>query len=250
VTASIPDELEAVVARINPALDEIAGTPVALTGELAVLLDWWQSVSDGSTPRVAKVGSPPVDDVADAMRSGVAAADREIDAGATLLVPRVSRRDEHAARTLVALLAYVEPQAVVPQRPGTSDTQWIADVTRLRDDVSRLSGDRGEPMALLEGVRGSDIAFVVGVLLAAAARRTPCIIDGTEECAAVVVADRLSNRARSWWLCGSQSPDPARAATLDRVGLAPGLPLALSDEDGWGAEATIALLRLVTDAPN
>jgi nicotinate-nucleotide--dimethylbenzimidazole phosphoribosyltransferase len=107
---------------------------------------------------------------------------------------------------------------------------------------------RAETMALLDDLRAPAIAFSAGVLLSAAARRTACIVDGTDEHAAALVADRMSTRAKAWWTSGSQSSDLARQAAVDRIGLRQGLPLALSDESGWGARATIAMVRLATGA--
>ena len=83
------------------------------------------------------------------------------------------------------------------------------------------------------------------MLLGAAARRTPCLIDGTEPATAALVADRLAFRAKAWWREAATSTDPAQRAAVNRIDLTAGLPLALSDEGGHGAQATVALLRLV-----
>ena len=74
-----------------------------------------------------------------------------------------------------------------------------------------------------------------------------CLPDGTDEHAAALVADRLCYRASGWWRAGATSADPARAAAADRIDLAAGLPLALTDDEGKGAAATLALLQLVVD---
>jgi nicotinate-nucleotide--dimethylbenzimidazole phosphoribosyltransferase len=99
---------------------------------------------------------------------------------------------------------------------------------------------------MLEALHAYQVAAVVGVLLSAAARRTPCLVDGTDELAAALVADRLCYRAKGWWRAGSDSPDPGRRAATERIDLAPGLPLGLTDDAGRGAEATLAILTLLT----
>ena len=118
----------------------------------------------------------------------------------------------------------------------------------VRDRAAAVVDLRGEPMALLAALPAPGIAYTTGVLLGAAARRTPCLVDGTDELAAALVADRLCHRARGWWRAASDSPDPGRAAAIDRVDLAAGLPLALTDDAGRGAQATLALLAALDEA--
>jgi nicotinate-nucleotide--dimethylbenzimidazole phosphoribosyltransferase len=258
VTNELPPEVEAVKERITlpgpsgPETPEPGFSrtelPPAITGELRALLSWWRTVSDGSPPNERHV-EPDADlpaSAATAMLAGLAAADRAIDGGATLLIPRVVLRDDIAARSLVAVLTRLDASVMVPQPEGMPDSAWMEKVTAIRDASYRLSFERAEPVPLLDAAATPGIAFLIGVLLNAAARRTPCILDGTDELAAALVADRISAGARAWWICGSQSTDPARSAAAERIDPAPGLPLALTDDEGLGAQATLALLRLLT----
>lgn len=230
------------------------------TGELERLRIWWRSVSDGSAPSTATlrclVGSgdksaqiPATSDeasgVEDAIREGIAAADREIDAGRTLLVPRVANRQQVAALTVIAILTRSDPAAITYQLAGMSDRAWIQRCGAVRDAAVEHAELRSAPIALLAALGATEIAYAVGAVLAAAARRTPSIIDGTDELAAALVADRLCFRAKEWWRAGSTSPDPGRQAVVDRLDLAAGLPLDLTDDDGRGADATIALIALL-----
>jgi NaMN:DMB phosphoribosyltransferase len=184
---------------------------------------------------------------ATAVLAGIAATDRAIDAGATLLVPRVGARDDVSARAVVGLLTRKEASAVVAQSPGMTDREWMTVCAAVRDRMATASHLRGEPLALLDALGAGHLAGVVGVLLGASARRTPCLVDGTDELAAALVADRLSyTRAKGWWRAGSDSPDPGRHAAMDRIDITPGLPLGLSDDAGRGAQVTVAVLRMLT----
>ena len=248
MTNDLPPEIAAAAERMEAPAAATEAMPADVTGELRILLAWWHSMAGGSEPHVAIVDAAggPWLDAGDAMVAGLQAADSAVDSGANLLVPRVTARDDIAARTIIAVLTRSDAQALVPQPEGMSDADWIAKVTSIRDDANRVTSHRGELVALLDSAKALPIAFVVGVLMCAAARRTPCLIDGTDELAAAVVADRITLSAKSWWRCGSQSDDPARRAAVERTDLARGLPLALTDDDGLGSEATLALLRLLT----
>lgn len=243
---------EDVTARLAAVVDRIAGREPStaslspdVTGALADLAAWWATASAGAPLDVAWLDAAAPASVDEAILAGLAAVDRAIDSGSTLLVPRVAVRDDEAARTLIALLTRKEASAVVAQPDGMTDQAWMAACAAVRDRSAAAAEHRGEPVALLAAVGASGIAQVVGVLLGAAARRTPCLVDGTDELAAALVADRLCIRAKAWWRAGSVSPDPGRAAAADRIDLPAGLPLGLTDDAGRGAEATLALLGLL-----
>jgi nicotinate-nucleotide--dimethylbenzimidazole phosphoribosyltransferase len=249
VADDLPPDLAALVERIVAPQPSTGDVPGGVSGELAALLSWWLSVSDGA-PLVADHVTAPAVPPADAqtgITNGAQAADRAIDAGATILVPRVSVRDDVTARTIIALLTRKEASAVLGQPPGMGDRDWMVQCASIRDRAAAAADHRGAPVELLGALDGRGVAHVVGVLLAAAARRTPCLVDGTDELAAALVADRLCYRAKGWWRAGSDSPDPGRATAIDRVDLPAGLPLQLTDDEGRGAQATLALLASLAD---
>lgn len=239
--------IEAISDRISlPDVLPVATDPT-VTGELRDLLAWWNSLDGMRAVNVSDVDvtADPGIACAEALLAGAAAADRAIDSGATLLVPHMSQRDARSARIVIAVLARTEAPVVVAQPEGMPDREWMAAVADVRDQCARLGSMRAETMALLDDLQAPALAFCAGVLLAAAARRTACIVDGTDEHAAALVADRVSTRAKAWWTAGSRSSDLARQAAVDRIGLREGLPLALADESGWGARSTISLLHLL-----
>jgi nicotinate-nucleotide--dimethylbenzimidazole phosphoribosyltransferase len=159
----------------------------------------------------------------------------------------VRDRDEIAARTVIALLTRREASTVLGQPVGMPDREWMAACAAVRDRMAEVVEHRGEPLVMLAALGATSIAAVAGSLLAASARRTPCLVDGTDELAAALVADRLCYRAKGWWRAGSDSPDPGRAAAVERIDLSPGLPLGLTDDAGKGAQATLALLGELAD---
>ena len=237
--------LAAVVERISGP-EASPGPPAPdVTGALADLAAWWHTVSGGAPLALAEPDPTVPGTVPEAIVAGIEAADRAIDSGATLLVPRVRVRDDEAARTLIALLTRKESSAVVAQPVGVIDRDWMDACAAVRDRAAAAAEHRGDPVGLLGAVPAPGIAVVTGILLGAAARRTGCLVDGTDELAAALVADRICIRAKPWWRAGSDSPDPGRAAAIDRIDLAAGLPLRLTDDAGRGAQATVALLRLL-----
>ncbi len=242
--------LAELLSRIERSATDTTPAPGPLTGRLADLHTWWACVGSGSepTPVLIEAPSASVGDSLDALLLGAAAADRAVDSGATLAIPRVVQRDALTALTVIALLTRREANRLVGQPEGMSDSEWMARSAAIRDRCAVASSHLGDHLALLDALGATSIAATAGALLGAAARGTPCLIVGTDEWAAALVADRMNHVARSWWRPATTSPDPAQQAAAERIGLDPLLPLELSDEEGLGADAVIALLRLTEPA--
>ena len=260
MTAELPPQVRDVVDRIEVAPKPDPADP--RTAALGRLAAWWDTFgpgtgappvpadlevpglvgrSDGLTPH-ERYGEAAEDAVLAGLVAGIVVADRAVDAGATLLVVAPTGQDDVPARAVIALRTRREASAVLPQPAGMTDREWMARCEMVRDLAAAGQPFRGDPVAMLAATGATGLASAAGTLLAAAARRTPCLIDGTAALAAAVVADRLAYRARGWWLAASDSSDPARSAAIDRIDLAVALPLGLADDDALGARAVLALL--------
>ena len=172
MSQELPPALADVIERIAAPEPSTAPLPPDATGALGDLAAWWRTVSGGAPLAVAELDPAAPASVPDAIAAGIEAAERAIDSGATLIVPRVHRRDDEAARTLIALLTRKEASAVVAQPDGMTDRAWMAACAAVRDRAAETAEHRGDPVSLLAAVDAPGIALVVGVLLGAAARRT------------------------------------------------------------------------------
>ena len=102
---------------------------------------------------------------------------------------------------------------------------------------------RGDPLGVLAAVGGFEIAGLVGVVLAGAARRVPVVLDGFIATAAGLVAARLAPAARSYLLAAHRSAEPGHVRLLEALGLTPYLELGMRLGEGTGAALGIGLLR-------
>lgn len=246
MSTSIPEALSEAISRITSPTDEPDRPRPHLTGSLGDLDVWWSQRAGAARPIAQVIVTEATGTSAsDALLLGLASADRAIDSGITLLIPRVGARNIHAARSVIGLLTKRDASAVTHQPPGMADTEWMVACAEVRDLMADHRSLLGDQVALLDALGVPDIASVAGMLIGAAARRTPCILDGTDEWAGALVGDRLAHRARHWWRAATTSTDPARTAARDRIDVAPGLPLGLTDEDGWGARTVVALLDMI-----
>lgn len=251
MNTTLPSAVADAISRITTPSDDPVAAPAELTGALAALDSWWTRLV-GDAPVVVDWVTTGTDepDCTSALVAGLAAAERAVDSGATLLIPRIPRMpadspDHTVARAIIGLLTKRDASSVLGQPVGMPDAEWMAECARIRDTMAEHRALLGEHLALLDALDARAVSAAAGVLIGAAARRTPCIVDGTDEWAAALVADRLAHRARHWWRAASTSSDPARIAARDRTDVPAGLPLELDDDEGWGARTAVTLLQMV-----
>jgi nicotinate-nucleotide--dimethylbenzimidazole phosphoribosyltransferase len=103
--------------------------------------------------------------------------------------------------------------------------------------------DRGDALDVLARVGGFEIAGLVGVILAGAARRRPVLLDGFIAGAAALVAVGLVPAAREYLIASHRSAEPGHDCALAALGLEPYLDLGMRLGEGTGAALGIGLAR-------
>jgi len=259
ISASTPSRTAETMRRIS--VDEAAICAVAGVVNVAVRLidvavDAPSDYLDDIDPRIARSrirrGTQPMD-VEDAMDYDEAAAalelgrtivDDEIDSGADLIVAgNVGVGATTPASSVIASLTARDPISVTGRGSGIDDVGWMDKVAAIRDAVHRAKDARGDMIGLLARIGGPDIAALTGMLLQAAARRTPVILDGLVVASAALVAHRLDFRSPQWWVAGQYSGEPAHAIALERLDLRPVLDLTMPHEEGIGGLLAVPIVR-------
>jgi nicotinate-nucleotide--dimethylbenzimidazole phosphoribosyltransferase len=179
-----------------------------------------------------------------AVEAGIAAADREIEAGADLLIAAdLAEGVSVPAAALISVLTDTEPIKVVGRPPGSDDAGWIANCAAIRDTRRRAWPHRTELLELLAVTASPELAALTGLLLQAANRRTPVLLDGVAVSAAAAAAQLACPRVVRWFQAAQLSPDPAHAIALQRLGLTPILRLDIWQGRGIGALLAMPVLR-------
>lgn len=189
--------------------------------------------SVGAQVRAVPVRSgDAADDAADAVRAGVAAADAAVDEGVAVLLGAGGASAGAAA--VICALNGAEPVAAIPR---TDDATWSRWVVEVRDALRRSGGVR-EPLAVVSDLGGPEVGVLAGLVVGAAARRTPVVLDGEVAAAAALVVSLWCPAALSYVLAGHRTHTTA----LRELGLEPLLDLGLRAGDGTGALLALPLL--------
>jgi nicotinate-nucleotide--dimethylbenzimidazole phosphoribosyltransferase len=102
--------------------------------------------------------------------------------------------------------------------------------------------DPSDPLDLLRKVGGLEIAGLTGLIVGAASRRIPVVIDGFISSAAAAIACTLQPKVRQFLFAAHRSSEPGHAALLDLIGDTPLLDLQMRLGEGTGAALAMTLI--------
>jgi nicotinate-nucleotide--dimethylbenzimidazole phosphoribosyltransferase len=219
-------------AEISPLLPAIPASLRLVVAEPA------RDTSDGPTDAHAAVEQ--------AFEAGATIADEEVD-GADLVVLAATNADWAVpAAVVVAVLTGTEVASVVGRGSGIDDREWMRRCAAVRDGARlgrRVLTDGGDVLDLLSPVGSAPLATLAGVVVQAAIRRIPVLLDGVVATAAALAAHRVTTRTARWVVAGHASPDPGQAAALGKMRLRPLIDYAISLDDGTGALLAVPHLQ-------
>lgn len=185
-----------------------------------------------------------------AVRTGIETAGELIDAGSRCLVTGdMGIANTTAAAALVAAFTGLPPEQATGRGTGIDDATYARKVEVIGRALARhgLGGRPVRhpegPMGTLAAVGGLEHAALTGLILGAAARRIPVVLDGVSAGAAALAAAALAPDALGACVAGHRSAEPGHAATLDHLGLRPLVDLGLRLGEGTGALLALPLVQ-------
>jgi nicotinate-nucleotide--dimethylbenzimidazole phosphoribosyltransferase len=145
---------------------------------------------------------------------------------------------------LVCHFTGVDPAQVVGRGTGIDDAglERKVGVVRRALDVNRGEMAAG-PLAALAALGGLEIAGLTGVILEAARRRRPVLLDGFIATAAALTAVALAPGCVDYLVAAHRSQELGHTAALAALRLRPLLDLDLRLGEGTGALLALPLLR-------
>jgi nicotinate-nucleotide--dimethylbenzimidazole phosphoribosyltransferase len=148
-----------------------------------------------------------------------------------------------AASAITAAMTGAPAEAVTGRGTGVDDATWRHKVDTVRRALAINAPDPSDALGVLARVGGFEIAGLVGVVLAAAARRVPVALDGFISGAAGLVALGLAPAAHAAVFASHRSAEPGHDVALRHMRLTPYLDLGLRLGEGTGAALFVHLAR-------
>ncbi|MBY8879830.1 nicotinate-nucleotide--dimethylbenzimidazole phosphoribosyltransferase [Actinacidiphila acidipaludis] len=160
-----------------------------------------------------------------------------------LLTGEMGIANTTTSAALIAVFTGVDPAEVTGRGTGINDEMHARKVEVVRRALELHQPDPGDPIAVLTAVGGLEHAAMVGLLLGAAALRTPVILDGVSAGAAALVARAIAPEVLAACIAGHRSAEPGHMAALTTLGLRPLVDLDLRLGEGTGALLALPLVQ-------
>lgn len=163
--------------------------------------------------------------------------------GATLLLTgEMGIGNTTAASAVTAALTGRAPREVTGRGTGLDDAAFAHKVAVVERALALHRPDPADPVGVMASVGGFEIAGLAGLILGAAERRVPVIVDGFITGAAALTACAIAPGARAYLIASHRSVEPGHGAILDALGLEPLLDLRLRLGEGTGAALALHLV--------
>jgi nicotinate-nucleotide--dimethylbenzimidazole phosphoribosyltransferase len=109
--------------------------------------------------------------------------------------------------------------------------------------LERHAPDPQDGLGTLAALGGLEHAAIVGLILGAAARRVPVVLDGVSTVAAALAARAICPLAAGYVVAGHRSAEPAATVALQTLGLEPLLDLRMRLGEATGALLAVPIVR-------
>jgi len=132
---------------------------------------------------------------------------------------------------------------VTGQGTGINDEQLAHKIQVIERAIERNIPNPQDPLDVLMKIGGLEIAGLVGVIVAAASRCVPVVIDGFISGAAALIAVELNPVISQYLFAGHVSVEHGHRLILERLGLSPLLDLQLRLGEGTGAVLAMSIIE-------
>jgi len=136
------------------------------------------------------------------------------------------------------------PVAEVTGRGTGLDEDGLQKKIKVIEEVINLRRpDPSRPLDVLQRVGGLEIAGMAGVIIGAASRGVPIVLDGFISSSSALIAAGLAPESKSYMIASHRSVEKGHRAILDYLGLEPILDLRMRLGEGTGAALAMNIIE-------
>ena len=179
-----------------------------------------------------------------AIQVGIDVAQAEIEAGLDLVATGdMGIGNTTPSSAITAVFTGLPVRQVTGRGTGLDDAGMERKVLMIERALQINQPDPRDALDVLSKIGGLEIAGLVGVVLGAASRRVPVVIDGFISGAAALTAAELEPRVKPYLIAAHQSVEIGHRAILERLGLRALINLDLRLGEGTGAALAFHLIE-------
>lgn len=178
-----------------------------------------------------------------AILNGARYAEEQLGGSSLVALGEIGIGNTTCASALAARLLRVGAECMVGSGSGVPSDTVARKRTLVEQALRRIAALPDDPLRLLRAIGGLEIAANVGVILAAAGQGQVVLLDGVITAVSALLAVQMCPPAAGYLLAGHQSSEPAHAALLASLGLAPLLRLRMHLGMASGAALAAGVLN-------
>lgn len=250
VTAQMVQGFAAGVAGIN-VLARLAGAQVVVVdmgvaGDLAGLVRSGKVLDRKIAPGTASIAAGPAMSRQQAQRAveaGIDVVEQLADAVDVFGTGEMGIANTTPSTAIVAALTGQGVAELAGRGTGIDDDQLARKVHVVGQALAVNRPDPRDGLDVLAKVGGFEIGGIAGLVLGAAARRKPIVVDGFIATAGALVAHALCPTVAEYLIAAHRSAEPGHRSMHDRLGRRPLLDLGLRLGEGTGAALAMNLVE-------
>jgi nicotinate-nucleotide--dimethylbenzimidazole phosphoribosyltransferase len=176
------------------------------------------------------------DQALQSVEAGIEIAGQAIAEGADLIATGdMGIGNTTASSAIVAAVTGRPASQVTGRGTGVDDAGLVRKIDLIERGLALHRPESSDGLDVLAKVGGFEIGGLAGVMLGAAARRVPVVIDGFISGAAALIAQRLAPAIQPYLIAGHHSVERGHQAVFEQLELSPLLDLDLRLGEGTGA---------------
>ncbi|WP_255654942.1 nicotinate-nucleotide--dimethylbenzimidazole phosphoribosyltransferase [Cohnella sp. REN36] len=221
---------------------EVVCVDIGVKGELAHERLLARRVRSG-TANIAQGPAMTREEAVRALETGIGVVEELCGQGYGLLATgEMGIGNTTPSAALLAVWGGLEAREVVGRGTGIDD----AGLARKREAIVRAIAvnrpNADDPLDVLSKLGGLEIAGLAGVIIGAASRRCPVIVDGFISAVAAIAAAKLAPGVEPYLIASHLSEERGHGLALRELGLSPMLHLGMRLGEGTGAALVFPLL--------
>ena len=175
---------------------------------------------------------------------GIALVEAEVKGGhAWVVTGDMGIGNTTASSAIIATMTGAPVERVTGRGTGVTGAALARKAAVIKEALDRHQPKGQDALDVLAKVGGFEIGGLAGIILGAAARRCPVVLDGLIAAAAALLAVGLAPAAREYLMAGHRSVEPGHTVALQALGLQPVLDLELRLGEGTGGVLALPVLE-------
>ena len=144
---------------------------------------------------------------------------------------------------IAAVLAGTTVREVTGKGTGITDEALEHKIKIIEESIALNKPDPRDPIDVLAKVGGAEIGGIAGLILGAASKKIPVVVDGFISTAGALIAYSIEPAVKDYMFAAHNSVEKGHTVMLDKMGLKPILDLNMRLGEGTGAALAMFIIE-------